>query len=252
MGLYVLKFLLTAPGKVHGARREIHRRRNRTRPGAKYRKAAMEGTAAWDEHEPDYEIRELRGARVGLNLDVDFSARFGDVRPCRGATAGRRIWALPPSGFDAFVTYRRNGAHPNLCAGTKSITSSTTGRRSISTTTGKLRHQARLARSRDSRARPPAMGARIPRHDRNLRTVCSAATLPRRARRGCRTVWRMPEPGLSTPSAKRAAYVDTSVAVGTLIGIRRGAVRARATLVDYGSCASCLPGNAENSSTRAS
>ena len=91
LGLYVLKFHGAGQGPLALWPPRSSPAKSGARWGCKVPELVlMEVDAALGRNEPDYEIRELLRASVGLNLGGRFSARVGDVRPCGGRPRGRR------------------------------------------------------------------------------------------------------------------------------------------------------------------
>jgi hypothetical protein len=208
LGLYVLKFTGAGQGVLALAAEIIAGEIGRALGLNVPELVLVEVDAALGRNEPDAEIRELLRASTGLNLGMDFlpgSVMFdpaaGDRAP--GELASTAVW------FDAFVTnVDRTARNPNLLYWHKSLYF--------------IDHGAALYFHHDwkdpaasARSRFPAIRDHVllPRADR-----IEAVDGPLRARlsgalfsdvlQSVPDDWLVPEPGVSTPSAKRAAYVD--------------------------------------------
>ena len=156
--------------------------------------------------------------------------------------------------FDAFVTnIDRTARNPNLLCWHKSLYFIDHGaalyfHHDWKDTAAKAR--SRFPAIRDHVLLPWA--ARIPKADRSLRAALSRGLLTQ-VLAEVPDGWLLPEPGLPTPSAKRAAYVDYFCSrLDAASRIRRGGRSCpRFTRLTTASCASCRARSAENSSTPA-
>src|SRR3954467_1759992 len=114
LGLYVLKFYGAGQGPLALAAEIIAGEIGRALGLKVPELVLMEVDAALGRNEPDYEIRELLKASVGLNLGLDFlpgSVMFDPAARDRPAEdiASAAVW------FDAFVTnIDRTARNPNL------------------------------------------------------------------------------------------------------------------------------------------
>jgi hypothetical protein len=232
LGLYVLKFYGAGQGPLALAAEIIAGEIGRALGLKVPELVLMEVDAALGRNEPDYEIRELLKASVGLNLAVDFLPGSVMFDPAAGDRpdedlASAAVW------FDAFVTnIDRTARNPNLLCWHKSIYF--------------IDHGAALYFHHDwkdtaAKARSPfpairehvllPWAARIPEADRSLRAVLSRSVLTQ-VLAEVPDGWLLPEPGLPTPSAKRAAYVDYFCGrLEAASEFVEEAVRARASLV---------------------
>ncbi|MFN7998758.1 MAG: HipA family kinase [Bryobacteraceae bacterium] len=159
-------------------------------------------------NEPDSEIRELLKASVGLNLGLDFLPGSVMFDPAAGDSANPDL-ASAIVWFDAFVTnVDRTARNPNLLFWHKALYL--------------IDHGAALYFHHDWK--DPAASARSSfaaiRHHVLIpwakRIEAQDALLRERLRDGVFTdvlskvpdEWLLPEPGIDSPAAKRAAYVD--------------------------------------------
>ena len=192
----------------------------------------MEVDAALGRNEPDYEIRELLRSSVGLNMALDFLPGSVMFDPAAGDRAGEDL-ASAAVWFDAFVTnVDRTARNPNLLCWHKSIYFIDHGAALY------FHHDwqdtARKARSpfpaiRDHVLLPWAAG--IEQADRKLRALLNRDVLASVLEQ-VPDAWLLPERELSTPAAKRAAYVDYFVdRLAAASEFVEEAVRARASLI---------------------
>jgi len=114
LGLYVLKFRGAGQGPLALVAELIAGEIGRAL-GLKVPEIVLvEVDAALGRNEPDYEIRELLNASVGLNLALDYLPGSTMFDPAAGDKAGARL-ASDAVWFDAFVTnVDRTARNPNL------------------------------------------------------------------------------------------------------------------------------------------
>jgi len=191
----------------------------------------MEVDAALGRNEPDYEIRELLKASVGLNLGVDYLPGSVSFDPAAGDAiaadlASEIVW------FDAFLTnVDRTPRNPNLLWWHKTLYLIDHGAalyfhhhwQSLETMT-----RSPFAAVRDHVLLPWA--SRLEEADRRLRPLLDEALFARVIDQ-IPDLWLPPEPGLSA-AERRAGYLEfltrRLAASSTFV---EEAVRARAQLV---------------------
>lgn len=223
LGLYVLKFRGAGQGPLALAAEIIAGEIGRTLGLRVPELVLMEVDAALGRNEPDYEIRELLRASVGLNLALDFlpgSVMFDPAardRPA-GDIASAAVW------FDAFVTnIDRTARNPNLLLWHRSLYFIDHGAALY------FHHDwkdtAQMARSRFPAIRDHVLlpwASRLEQADGELR-----ARLDRQALE--EVLGHVPDAWLSTP---RAAYVEYFLhRLDAASEFVEEAVRARAQLV---------------------
>jgi HipA-like protein len=114
LGLYVLKFRGAGQGPLALVAELIAGEIGRALGLKVPEIVLMEVDAALGRNEPDYEIRELLTASVGLNLALDYLPGSTMFDPAAGDSAEARI-ASTAVWFDAFVTnVDRTARNPNL------------------------------------------------------------------------------------------------------------------------------------------
>ena len=168
----------------------------------------MEVDAALGRNEPDPEIRDLLQASIGTNLAIDFLPGAVMFDPAAGDTAPRDV-ASAAVWFDAFVTnVDRTARNPNLLYWHKSLYF--------------IDHGAALYFHHDWKDPAASATTRFPPiRDHVLLPWADdleGADLQLRGRlqpdvfaevlENVPDDWLLPEPGISTPREKRAAYVD--------------------------------------------
>jgi hypothetical protein len=232
LGLYVLKFHGAGQGPLALAAEIIAGEIGRALGLKVPELVLMEVDAALGRNEPDYEIRELLHASVGLNMALDFLPGSVMFDPAAGDRAGEDL-ASAAVWFDAFVTnIDRTARNPNLLVWHKSIYF--------------IDHGAALYFHHDwkdtaSKARSPfpairhhvllPWASRIAQADTSLRTLLNRDVLNGILDQ-VPDAWLLPEPELPTPAAKRAAYVDYFVhRLDAASEFVEEAMRARASLV---------------------
>jgi hypothetical protein len=207
LGLYVLKFRGAGQGPLALVAEiiagEIGRALGLNVPEI----VLMEVDAALGRNEPDEEIRDLLQASVGLNLALDFlpgSVMFdpaaGDVPAPDLASAA--VW------FDAFVTnVDRTARNPNILCWHKSLYFIDHGAAIY------FHHDwkdpAASARSRFPAIRDHVLlpwADRIEALDSALRSKLGRPVFSE-ILENVPDAWLLPEPGITTPADKRAAYV---------------------------------------------
>jgi hypothetical protein len=207
LGLYVLKFR----GAGQGARAlvseliagEIGRELGLKVPEI----VLVEVDAALGRNEADWEIRELLKGSVGLNLALDYlpgSVMFDPAAkdPVDTDLASRAVW------FDAFVTnVDRTARNPNLLYWHKALYFIDHGASLYFHHNWQNVEEA--ARSRFPAIRDHVLlpwASRIGEVDPDLRQRLGEELFARILDQ-VPDDWLLPEPGISTPSEKRAAYV---------------------------------------------
>jgi hypothetical protein len=172
----------------------------------------IEVDAALGRNEPDSEIRELLRASVGLNLALDYlpgSAMFDPAakEAVDPGLASEAVW------FDAFVTnVDRTPRNANLLCWHKKLYLIDHGaalyfHHNWPATPADLEQTARspFAAVRDHVLLPWASG--LQEADRRLRPRLGE-DLFQRVLAAVPDAWLLPEPGIETPDAKRAAYLS--------------------------------------------
>lgn len=232
LGLYVLKFTGAGQGRLALVAEIIAGGIGRALGVNLPELVLVELDAALGRNEPDAEIRKLLRASVGVNLGMDFLPGSVMFDPAAGDAAGPEL-ASTAVWFDAFVTnVDRTARNPNLLCWHKSLYF--------------IDHGAALYFHHDwrdpvacARSRFPAIREHVllPRADRieavdgALRARLSEALFTE-VLEDVPDGWLLPEPGVATPAAKRAAYVDYLVARLTAAPLFvEEAVRARNALV---------------------
>ena len=208
LGMYVLKFRGAGQGPLALVAEliagEIGRALGLTVPELVF----MEVDAALGRNEADSEIRELLRASVGLNLALDYLPGSITFDPAAKDTveadlASAAVW------FDAFVTnVDRTPRNPNLLYWHRKL-------HFIDHGAALYFHHNWQNVEQMSRSRFPAIrdhvllpwASRIEEADARLRPQLGAE-LFQRVTDQIPDGWLLPEPGLETPAAKRAGYVD--------------------------------------------
>ncbi len=232
LGLYVLKFRGAGQGPLALVAEIVAGEIGRALGLKVPEIVLMELDAAIGRNEPDWEIRTLLQASAGLNLAVDFlpgSVMFdpaaGDAAP--SAVASSAVW------FDAFVTnVDRTARNPNILCWHKSLYLIDHGAALY------FHHDwkdpSAAARSRFPIIRDHVLlpwAAEIEALDPSLRAKLGESVFAE-ILAGVPDDWLVPEPGIATPAAKRAAYVNylTERLEAAPLFVEE-AVRARAALV---------------------
>jgi len=232
LGLYVLKFHGAGQGPLALVAEIIAGEIGRALGLKVPELVLMEVDAALGRNEPDYEIRELLRASTGLNMALDFLPGSVMFDPAAGDRAGEDL-ASAAVWFDAFVTNMdRTARNPNLLYWHKSIYFIDHGAALY------FHHDwkdtARKARSRFPAIRDHVLlpwAAHIPQADRALRALLNRGVLAGILDQ-VPDAWMLSEPELTTPAAKRAAYVDYFMdRLDAAPEFVEEAVRARASLV---------------------
>ena len=232
LGLYVLKFRGAGQGPLALVAEivagEIGRALGLNVPEI----VLMELDAAIGRNEPDWEIRSLLQASVGLNLALDFLPGSVMFDPAAGDVASPDL-ASAAVWFDAFVTnVDRTARNPNILCWHKALYL--------------IDHGAALYFHHDWKDPSAAARSRFPaiRDHVLLPWAADLETLDARLRprlgasvfteilAGVPDDWLLPEPGIPTPHAKRAAYVNyLSERLSAAPLFVEEAVRARTALV---------------------
>jgi HipA-like protein len=232
LGLYVLKFRGAGQGPLALVAEIIAGEIGRALGLNVPELVLMQLDAAIGRNEPDPEIRDLLQASVGLNLALDFLPGAVMFDPAAGDVAGLDL-ASAAVWFDAFVTNVDRTAHnPNLLCWHKSIYF--------------IDHGAALYFHHDwkdtaasARSPFPAIrqhvllpwAAHIETTDSALRARLSPARFSE-ILDSVPDAWLLPEPGITTPVDKRAAYVDYLVQrLNAASFFVEEAIRARSALV---------------------
>lgn len=208
LGLYVLKFRGAGQGPLALVAELIAGEVGRALGLHIPEIVLMEVDAALGRNEPDEEIRDLLRASVGLNLGMDFlpgSVMFdlaaGDVAGPDVASAA--VW------FDAFITnVDRTPRNPNLLCWHKSLYFIDHG--AALYFHHDWRDPAASAQSRFPAIRDHILlrwASRLQEADSLLRSRLNESVF-REIMESVPDAWLIPEEGVETPSAKRAAYVD--------------------------------------------
>ena len=210
LGLYVLKFR----GAGQGVRAlvaeviagEIGRELGLQVP----EQVLVEVDAVLGRNEPDWEIRELLKGSVGLNMALDYlpgSVMFDPAAtpaktPVEADLASQAVW------FDAFVTnIDRTARNPNLLCWHRKLYFIDHG--AALYFHHKWQNVERAARSRFPAIRDHVLlpwADRLPEADALLRSRLGREAFER-VLALVPDEWLLPEPGISTPAEKRAAYV---------------------------------------------
>ncbi len=192
----------------------------------------MEVDAALGRNEPDPEIRDLLKASIGLNLAVDylpgsitFDPAAGD--PVEADLASQAVW------FDAFITnVDRTPRNPNLLLWHKTLYFIDHG--AALYFHHSWQNVEEMARSRFAPIRDHVLlpwASRLEEADARLRPLLTAELFAAVVE-PIPDSWLLPEPGISTPAAMRAAYVDFLMRRLDAVPLfLEEAVRARAQLV---------------------
>lgn len=232
LGMYVLKFRGAGQGPLALVAELIAGEIGRALGLAVPELVLMEVDAALGRNEADSEIRELLRASVGLNLALDYLPGSVTFDPAAKDTveadlASAAVW------FDAFVTnVDRTPRNPNLLYWHRKLYFIDHG-------AALYFHHNWQNVEQSARSRFPAIrdhvllpwASRIEEADARLRPLLSEE-LFQRVTDQIPDGWLLPEPGLETPAAKRAGYVDfltRRLAAASLFV--EEAVRARAQLV---------------------
>lgn len=208
LGMYVLKFRGAGQGPLALVAEliagEIGRALGLTVPELVF----MEVDAALGRNEADSEIRELLRASVGLNLALDYLPGSITFDPAARDTveadlASAAVW------FDAFVTnVDRTPRNPNLLYWHRKLYFIDHG--AALYFHHNWQNVEQMARSRFPAIRDHVLlpwASRIEEADARLRPLLSQ-NLFQRVTDQIPDGWLLPEPGLETPGAKRAGYVD--------------------------------------------
>jgi hypothetical protein len=208
LGLYVLKFTGAGQGVLALVAEIIAARIGRALGLQVPELVLVELDAALGRNEPDAEIRALLQASVGVNLGMDFLPGSVMFDPAARDTAGPEL-ASTAVWFDAFITnVDRTARNPNLLCWHRSLYFIDHG-------AAFYFHHDWKDPAASARSRFPAIRDHLllPRADR-----IEAADPVLRAHLGEAVFaealsevpdgWLLPEPGVPTPSAKRAAYID--------------------------------------------
>lgn len=232
LGMYVLKFRGAGQGPLALVAEliagEIGRALGLTVPELVF----MEVDAALGRNEADSEIRELLRASVGLNLGLDYLPGSITFDPAAKDTveadlASAAVW------FDAFVTnVDRTPRNPNLLYWHRKLYFIDHG--AALYFHHNWQNVEQMARSRFPAIRDHVLlpwASRIEEADARLRPLLSRE-LFQRVTDQIPDGWLLPEPGLETPAAKRAGYVEfLARRLDAASVFVEEAVRARAQLV---------------------
>ncbi len=208
LGLYVLKFRGAGQGPLALVAELIAGEIGRSLGLKVPELVLVEVDSTLGRNEPDEEIRDLLRASVGLNLALDFLPGSTMFDPAAGDRADARL-ASEAVWFDAFVTnVDRTAKNPNLLYWHKTLHFIDHGaalyfhhnwqniEKSAESAFPPIRHHVLLqwASAIEAVAEASRKRLSIEVFERILESVPDA--------------WLLPEPGISTPAAKRAAYVD--------------------------------------------
>lgn len=208
LGMYVLKFRGAGQGPLALVAELVAGEIGRALGLAVPELVFMEVDAALGRNEADSEIRELLRASVGQNLALDYLPGSITFDPAAKDTveadlASAAVW------FDAFVTnVDRTPRNPNLLYWHRKLYFIDHG-------AALYFHHNWQNVEQMSRSRFPAIrdhvllpwASRIEEADARLRPLLSAE-LFQRVTDQIPDGWLLPEPGLETPDAKRAGYVE--------------------------------------------
>jgi hypothetical protein len=208
LGMYVLKFRGAGQGPLALVAELIAGEVGRALGLAVPELVLMEVDAALGRNEADSEIRELLRASVGLNLALDYLPGSITFDPAAGDAieadlASAAVW------FDAFVTnVDRTPRNPNLLVWHRKLYFIDHG-------ASLYFHHNWQNVEQSARSRFPAIrdhvllpwASRIEEADARLRPLLNAELFARVTDQ-IPDGWLLPEPGLDTPAAKRAGYVD--------------------------------------------
>ena len=232
LGLYVVKFRGAGQGPLALVAEIVAGEIGRALGLSVPELVLVEVDAALGRNEPDYEIRELLRASPGLNVGIDFLP--GSVMFDRAAgDSTRPEFASATVCFDAFVTNPdRTARNPNILWWHKQAYLIDHGAALY------FHHDwkdvAARARSRFAPVREHVLlpwAADLEEAGAGLRAKLNE-TVFREVLAAVPDDWLLPEPGIDTPAAKRAAYVEylasRLAAAGEFV---EEAIRARATLV---------------------
>ena len=232
LGLYVLKFRGAGQGPLALVAELIAGEIGRALGLKVPELVLVEVDSTLGRNEPDEEIRDLLRASVGLNLALDYLPGSAMFDPAAGDRADGRL-ASEAVWFDAFVTnVDRTASNPNLLYWHKALHFIDHGaalyfhhnwqnvERSAESAFPAIRKHVLLSSANAIEAAAEALRERLspPVFGHILGQVPDA--------------WLLPEPGISTPAAKRAAYVDfLDRRLGASSNFVQEAIRARAELV---------------------
>jgi len=208
LGLYVLKFTGAGQGPLALVAEIIAGGIGRALGLNVPELVLVEVDAALGRNEPDAEIRALLRASVGTNLGMDFLQGSVMFDPAAGDAAGPEV-ASTAVWFDAFVTnVDRTARNPNLLCWHKALYFIDHGAAlyfhhnwkdpavSAQSRFQAIREHVLLPRADRIESVDPALRARL--NDALFSEIL--ADVP--------DAWLLPEPDATTPSAKRAGYVD--------------------------------------------
>ena len=208
LGMYVLKFRGAGQG-VRALVSEVIAGEIGRELGLKVPELVLvEVDAALGRNEPDWEIRELLKGSVGLNMALDYlpgSVMFDPAAKDEvdAGLASQAVW------FDAFVTnVDRTARNPNLLSWHKTLYFIDHGAALYFHHNWQDVEQA--ARSRFPAIREHVLlpwASRLQEADARLRALLSQEAFER-VLAMVPDEWLLPEPGISTPDEKRAAYVS--------------------------------------------
>jgi hypothetical protein len=208
LGLYVLKFRGAGQGPLALVAELIAGEIGRFLDLNVPELVLMDVDAALGRNEPDYEIRELLRRSVGINLALDYlpgSVMFDPAArdSANPDLASRAVW------FDSFITnVDRTARNPNLLYWHKALYFIDHG--AALYFHHNWQNVAQMAETPFSLIRQHVLlpgASRIEEADKALRTLLTKdvlthilALVP--------DAWLLPAPGIETPAAKRAAYID--------------------------------------------
>jgi hypothetical protein len=232
LGLYVLKFRGAGQGPLALVAELIAGEIGRSLSLRVPELVLVEVDSTLGRNEPDEEIRDLLRASVGLNLALDYLPGSTMFDPAAGDRADGRL-ASEAVWFDAFVTnVDRTAKNPNLLYWHKALYFIDHGaalyfhhnwqnvERSAESAFSPIRHHVLLPWANAIEAAAEAARERL------------SASVFERILEDVPDAWLLPEPGIPSPAAKRAAYVDfLSRRLGASTNFVQEALSARAELI---------------------